>query len=154
MPHYLIDGNNLLGKLSVRDKSFLPENPSSRELLVLKLSGYFQDKKDEVILFFDGYENDRIRGGKIRIMYSNKRPADLLIREKIEHTKNRKTLCVVSSDNEIRNFAKVCSCRVIKSEEFAATLSSGKKSSNASAEDEKNTGGDKEFFIKIFSQGN
>ncbi|NUN07869.1 MAG: NYN domain-containing protein [Ignavibacteriaceae bacterium] len=153
MPHYLIDGNNLLGKLSSRDKSYRAENPLSRELLLMKVISYFQNRKDEVTLFFDGYESDKLRAGKIKIVYSNNRPADKLIRERIEQAKSRSNLVVVSSDNEIRNYARVCSCSVIKSEEFSVNLFERKAPEKEHYNDEKTTSEDKEFFLKLFSQG-
>lgn len=153
MPHYLIDGNNLLGKLSNRDKSFRAENPSSRELLLIKVISYFHNRKDEVTLFFDGYESDKLRGGKIKIVYSNNRPADQLIRDRIDHSKKRANLVIVTSDNEIRNYARVCSCTTIKSEEFSVNLFERKAPEKESHNDEKTTSEDKEFFLKLFSQG-
>ena len=34
---------------------------------------------------------------------------------------------MISSDHEIQNFAKVCSCEVLSSEEFAKELATSKK---------------------------
>jgi len=150
MRHFLIDGNNLLGKLSVREKSFRPENPASRELLTIRLRDFFREKNDSVTLFFDGHESEKINGEKIKIVYSDKREADALIREKIERTKNRKTLVIVSSDNQIRNFARVCSSETILSEEFASQIS---RREAATTEDKIPPSTDKEFFLKLFTSG-
>ncbi len=153
MNHYLIDGNNLLGKLSIKDKSYRAENAGSRELLLIRLTDHFRTKNDSVTLFFDGHENGKLSGGKIKIIYSNSRTADSLIREKIEKTKNRKALKVISSDHEIQNFARVCSCEIISSEDFAKRLFA--KNSNPDDSDIKHdTSVDKDYFIKLFTSGN
>lgn len=41
----------------------------------------------------------------------------------IEHSKNRSLLVIISSDREILNFAKVCSCQTYSSNYFANLLS-------------------------------
>ena len=41
----------------------------------------------------------------------------------IEHSKNRSLLVIISSDREILNFAKVCSCQTYTSNYFANLLS-------------------------------
>ncbi|MFH1195493.1 MAG: NYN domain-containing protein [bacterium] len=116
--HYVIDGNNLIGKMSQSGK----RNTSSREQLVLKLDRYFHQKKVNVSLHFDGFEKETISATKIRIFYSQKRTADALIKNEIENHNSSKSICVVTSDFNLMEFARVCSCKVKKSEEFANEL--------------------------------
>jgi predicted RNA-binding protein with PIN domain len=116
MIHYIIDGNNLIGKVSELKKN--PDKQSAREKLALLLERFFHRKKIKVSLHFDGFENEVIKVSGINIKYSLNRPADELIKKQIESSKNTKSIVVVSSDNEIISFAKVCGCKVLKSEEF------------------------------------
>jgi len=116
--HYIIDGNNLIGKMSQMGK----RNASSREQLVLKLDRYFHQKKVTVSLHFDGFEKEIISASRLRIVYSQKRTADALIKSEIENYNSTKSICVVTSDFNLMEFARVCSCKVKKSEEFANEL--------------------------------
>ena len=122
MKHYIIDGNNLIGKIKNLKSLFQKDKQASGEKLVLILERYFIRKKAKVTLHFDGFENDPIKSSKIKITYSGNRTADENIKDQIERSKNRTNLIVVSSDNNLREFARVCACERIKSEVFAKQL--------------------------------
>ncbi len=123
MQHYLIDGNNLIGKQSSL-KSLQETDPQqSREKLTFILDRYFVNRKYKVSLHFDGFEKDKIRTAKMKIVYSDNKTADEKIRQQIEYAKNPKKLVVITSDFSLGEFAKKCSCSVIKSEEFLKKLS-------------------------------
>lgn len=124
---YIIDGNNLIGKISNLEKIRKSNPQAARDNLTAILDRYFSNKKLEVSLHFDGFKHEGLKSAKARIKYSNNRPADLIIKEEIEKSKNRKLICVVSSDHEVMNFAKVCGCKTIKSESFAKNLFSQSK---------------------------
>jgi len=123
--HYIIDGNNVIGK----DKDLKKANQDSRARLVFLLEKYFLNKKVSVRLYFDGYEKDRIRAGKLKIMYSNNLTADDLIRNEISKTKNCRTVCLVTSDFSVAEFGRKNSCTVISSEEFLQSMKT-KKNNN------------------------
>ena len=122
MKNYIIDGNNLIGKIKNLKSLFQKDKQASGEKLVLILERYFIRKKAKVTLHFDGFENDPIKSSKIKITYSGNRTADENIKDQIERSKNRTNLIVVSSDNNLREFARVCACERIKSEVFAKQL--------------------------------
>lgn len=127
MKHYIIDGNNLIGKIP-EIKSLQNIDPqNSREKLAFILDRYFSKSKQKVSLHFDGFAKDPIKTSKVNITYSDNKTADEKIREQIERAKNPKLITVVTSDLTLSEFAKVCSCSVIKSEKFAAKLSSAEK---------------------------
>jgi len=71
-----------------------------------------------VSLHFDGYESNRLNISNGKIIYSESRTADEKIKNQISSFKNRSEIVVVSSDNGIRDYAKVCGCSLMKSEEF------------------------------------
>ncbi|WP_337872455.1 NYN domain-containing protein [Ignavibacterium sp.] len=144
MLHYIIDGNNLIGKISSLKK--LPDKQSAREKLVLLLEKYFLGKKIIVSLHFDGFENLPIKVSGIKIYYSQNRSADEIITNEIEKIKNTKSVIVISSDTEIASFAKVCGCQVKSSENFYKELISSK----GKIDDEKPTDFNKDEFKKLF----
>lgn len=86
------------------------------------LGRYFSKRKASVSLHFDGFENDTIKISAIKIIYSGSSTADEKIKREIERSKNPKNYILVTSDVNIAEFGRVCSCDVIKSEEFARQL--------------------------------
>ena len=127
MRTYIIDGNNLIGKITSLSRLQKKDKQSVREKLVLLIENYFHNKKEKVSLHFDGFENKSLRLSKGKIIYSEKSTADKKIKDQIEASKNRKNLIVVSSDHEIQNFAKVCSSKVVSSEDFSKEILSANK---------------------------
>ncbi len=119
---YIIDGNNLIGKIPKLWKMQLKEKQSSREALVYQLERYFYYKKIQVSLHFDGHKNANIRAKGIRIIYSEHTNADNKIKDEISLSNNPKLITVVSSDYNVLDFAKVNSCSIIKSEIFAREM--------------------------------
>ena len=120
MKTYLIDGNNLMPKINQIKNQ---DKQSAREKLVFLLENYFSSKKSKLYLHFDGFENSPLGLTNGKIIYSGKSSADKNIKDQIETAKNRKDLIIITSDHEIQNFARVCSCEVISSEAFAKELS-------------------------------
>ena len=140
--HYLIDGNNLIGKIPAIAKIHKQNPQSSRELLHQKLSSYFASKNVGVTIYFDGFENIKLGSSKIRIDYSNNRQADDNIRAFISHHKSPTHLILISSDRPLAQFAKKCTCKVIASEDFAKQMNYD------------NSGDDEEKKINKLSQSN
>lgn len=119
MKEVIIDGNNLIGKnkaLSIIQKK---DKTAAREKLAFLLDRYYSNKALKAYLHFDGYKNISIRTENIRIIYSNEKTADERIKAQIEEAKNRKDITVVTSDRNLQQFAKVCSCGFISSENFS-----------------------------------
>ncbi|OGU76924.1 MAG: hypothetical protein A2V93_00370 [Ignavibacteria bacterium RBG_16_34_14] len=118
MKHYIIDGNNLIGKVKKLSELQKKDKQSAREQLVYLLQNYFSGKKVKISLHFDGYENNRINIINGKIIYSGSQTADEKIKDQISSSKNKRDIIVISSDNGIRDYAKVCGCSLMKSEEF------------------------------------
>jgi predicted RNA-binding protein with PIN domain len=121
--HYIIDGNNLIGKIASIWILQQKDKQAAREQLTFIVDRFFGQKKFEVTLHFDGYKNDAINSQNLRIQYSGSRTADELIKKEIMNSKNSREICLVSSDNNLIEFARVCECMVENSENFAAELS-------------------------------
>lgn len=122
MQHYIIDGNNLIGKIKSIWNLQKKDKQAAREKLALLIDQFFYEKKVKITLDFDGFENLPIKTSKIRIHYSQNKTADDLIKHQIEMQGNTRVITVISSDSNILQFAKVCHCNVQKSEEFATLL--------------------------------
>ncbi|MDO8548725.1 MAG: NYN domain-containing protein [Ignavibacteria bacterium] len=118
MKHYIIDGNNLIGKVKKLSGLQSKDKQSAREQLVYLLQNYFSRKKVKVSLNFDGYENSPLNISNGKIIYSESKTADEKIKDQISSSKTRRDIVVVSSDNGIRDYAKVCGCSLMTSEEF------------------------------------
>ncbi len=122
MKHYIIDGNNLIGKIKTLNQIHRKNKKQSAEKLAFILSRYFNTKKASVSLHFDGVSRDETKISGIKIYYSGKISANEKIKEEIARSKNPKNIILVTSDNNLAEFGRVCSCHVIKSEVFAKEL--------------------------------
>ena len=132
MKKYIIDGNNLIGKIRSLGNLQKKDKQASREKLAHLVERYFSNKKVEVILNFDGFANQKISVSKIKLVYSDKISADEKIKKQIEAESNKRNVVVISSDNNVREFAQVCGCEIISSEDFGKEIT---KSQNADDED-------------------
>jgi predicted RNA-binding protein with PIN domain len=131
MRHFIIDGNNLIGKIGSLHKLQQKDKQSSREKLAFILESYFRGKpNNKVSLHLDGFPGQSIKVQNIKIIYSGKKTADDEIKSQIEHDKNPRTIIVISSDRNLKDFASVCCCDWISSEDFAKDIM------NRSPEDE------------------
>lgn len=119
---YIIDGNNLIGKIPDLMRIQKKDKQASREKLYYLLQRYFSSRKSKVYLHFDGFESNPLRSGNIKIIYSENNSADDEIKNQVSSSKNRKNITVISSDSNVAEFAKVCSCRVISSDNFAVEI--------------------------------
>jgi len=130
---YIIDGNNLIGKISDLWELQNKDKQLSRVKLVKIIDQYFNSKNVKVSLHFDGFAGDAIPTTSSKIHYSNNKTADSEIKHEIDSSPNPKVIAVVSSDHSVQNYAKVNSCKVLKSEEFSKQLTE-KKSINSEEE--------------------
>lgn len=146
--HYLIDGNNLIGKMKDLWNLQSTDPQASRELLVKKIERYFAAKKQKISLHFDGHPGQGIRSSKVRIIYSYNKTADEEIKTEVTIVKNRKLICVVSSDHSIQNFARACSCEIMNSEKFAKMINS--KNFDPESEESKIKSIDNEEMKRLF----
>ena len=148
MKHYIIDGNNLIGKISFLNKLQKTDKQRAREQVVFLIQQYFHNKKVNISLHLDGFPSQPINLYNGKIIYSHSKTADEKIKEQIEETKNRKNIVVVTSDNNLREFARVCGCEILSSEKFGKSITQKKD-----VDEEKpqiNSEGDIEEFKRLF----
>lgn len=113
MKTVIIDANNLIHKVPDFRKLF-KENPESAQLALVESVKTKVCRNHRLIFVFDGFA----KVNKSCVEYSGNRKADDVIRKYIEDNYMIKTLCVVSSDAEIKRLAKICGCEVKNSEVF------------------------------------
>lgn len=147
MLHYILDGNNLIGQHQQLKQLQKVNKQSSREKLAFMIGNYFSDKKVIVSLHFDGYPNESIKIPKAKIIYSENKTADDRIKNEIELARNTANIIVVSSDNNIREFARVCRCKILSSLEFISMLNQKKNTTDEKKIDDN----DIEFYKKLFN---
>ncbi|MHB8578949.1 MAG: NYN domain-containing protein [Ignavibacteriaceae bacterium] len=148
MKNYIIDGNNLIFKIKSLEKLINKDKQATREKLAFMIDDFFYGRKVNVTLHFDGYESLPLKLSNIKIVYSMNEKADAKIKRQIDSSKNPRNNIVVSSDLDIKNFARVNGCQVLSSPEFSRMLNS---ISRKNAEDEKtNTNLSTANWEKIF----
>jgi predicted RNA-binding protein with PIN domain len=126
MKHYIIDGNNLIGKIKEIFLVQQKDKQASRVKLAYMIDNYFAGKNAKVTIHFDGFAREPIKLSKSKIVYSDDQSADDKIKDQIEKSKNRIKLTIVTSDSNLAQFSRVCSCEIIRSEDFAKNISVGK----------------------------
>jgi len=70
---YIIDGNNLIGKIVSLVNLQKKDKQAPREKLVYILDRYFIKKKANVTLHLDGHSGVKINSSKMKIIYSEKK---------------------------------------------------------------------------------
>lgn len=137
---YLIDGNNFIGHTS----QYEHRDPRSKRELTAKLWIFFKMKRTKILLVFDGPPDPRISEQKfpeksLTIIYPDMdENADTVIKDIIAKREILKKFYVVSSDREIKDFAKQTGAKSLTCEEFNKTLKSVLKEHKKLKELEKN----------------
>lgn len=137
---YLIDGNNFIGHTSPHNL----RDPQSKYDLVSKLQIFHHIKKTKVILVFDGNPDPNLTGEKFRdktlsvIFPPGGQNADGVIKEIILKQSDLRRFFVVSSDREIKSFARSKGANPLSCKEFNRELKTIMKEHRKSLEKEKN----------------
>lgn len=127
MQHFILDGYNLIHAMPALKKTLAHDAQSAREMLIHSVARLTHRKKFRCTIVFDGSPpSNTVKqspNAPIHVVYSSPQNADAKIKQMIEQSKHRSLLVIVSSDREILNFAKVCSCQTHTSKHFANLLS-------------------------------
>jgi len=153
---YLIDGNNFIGHSSPAEL----RDPQSKHRLVSKLQRFQRQKKTRVLVVFDGnpdsdFIDERFRKKYFSVLFpSFDQNADEVIKEIISKQTDLRRFFVVSSDREIKNFAKEKGAKSLSCEEFERELKSALKEHRESQAEEKKVAPPSSFeinqWLKIF----
>jgi predicted RNA-binding protein with PIN domain len=137
---YLIDGNNFIGFLAQSEL----QNPKSRLTLVRKLLAFQKIKNTKIYLVFDGAPDPQINGNTLPenrffVLYPGPgQNADTVIKKIITRQTDRRRFFVVSSDREIKDFARSKRAKSVDNKEFHKELKQALKEHKKLAAEAKN----------------
>jgi predicted RNA-binding protein with PIN domain len=138
---YLIDGNNFIGHTS----SYQLRDPRSKYSLVAKLLIFNKIQKAKIIVVFDGPPDPEITDQNfpeksLTILFPDRgQNADTIIKDIISKRARERRFYVVSSDREIKDYARTCGIKPISCEEFNKELKEALKENKDLKEMEKET---------------
>ncbi|HOJ37769.1 MAG TPA: NYN domain-containing protein [Ignavibacteriales bacterium] len=123
MEYLFIDANNLMHYLSKKERKVY-----NRADLVAIIDRVFIKKKFKINLYFDGFPNEVITSSVAKIIYSNNKHADNVIRNELEKEYyNPKKVTVITSDLQLQEIAKVNTSKVMSCEDFINKYLSAQK---------------------------
>lgn len=137
---YLIDGNNLLGRIAPHEL----REPSGRDGLVARLLAFQRVTRARIHLVFDGNPDvtptDVVVNPKFTVHFPGEgQSADDVIREMIDRQTDRRRFFVISSDRAIRDLARKKGLEAVTSDVFARELKTAIKEGKKRRELEKRT---------------
>lgn len=120
---YLIDGHNLIARLP----DINLDDPDDEAKLVIKLRGFAAKHKKKCIVVFDGgipggYSTMSNKSVTVVFAAASHTNADNVIKERITKINDPRNWTVVSSDNEVLNFAKNYKTQAQTSAQFTQIL--------------------------------
>ena len=152
---YLIDGNNLLGRIAPHE---LRER-SGRDGLVVRLLAFQRVTRARIHLVFDGNPEEAPTDIPVNAKFTIHYPgagqsADDVIRDMIARQTDRRRFFVVSSDRAIRELAKKRGLESVTSDVFArelkAAIKEGKKRRELEKKTESPTGLEIDLWDEVF----
>ena len=120
---YLIDGHNLIARLPDIDL----DDPNDEAKLVIKLRGFVAMNRKKCTVIFDGgipggYSMMSNKSVKVIFASAFHTNADNVIKERIRKIPDARNWTIVSSDNEVLDYARRYHMRAKTSSEFAQHL--------------------------------
>ncbi len=121
---YLVDGNNFLGHCSDRGI----RTPEAKHGLILRLLAFQQFTRSRVYLVFDGRESadfpdEEFKKDKFTVLHPEPGlTADSILKDMIDRRHDRRHLILVSSDRELKEFARERGAGVVGCREFEREL--------------------------------
>lgn len=123
-PHYIVDGYNLIHNIP-RFHNFLDSSlEHARNALIYFLRSYLSSRKVKITIVFDGDEVGYIEKPPnpsrwLKTIFSKPpEKADPIIKKLIQKTRNKKSLILVSADNELIRFSNQHGVQALSPEEF------------------------------------
>lgn len=121
---YLIDGNNFIGHTSPTEL----RDPQNKYKLIAKLFIFNKIKKSKIIVVFDGPPDPEITDqnfpqGSLTVLYPDRgQNADRIIKDIISKRARERRFYVVSSDREIKDYARDNGIKPMTCREFNKQL--------------------------------
>jgi len=155
---YIIDGNNLVGCFP----DITLDDPEARSRLLFVIRKFQENKKNNIIIVFDGESDEGMRNqmtsSKFTIVYPEiGNSADDEIKEILSGFNYFKDVVVVTSDRELKTFARKKGAKTINSIEFYFELKRfshiyGKKEENQKRIDAELDETEVDQWMKIFNE--
>jgi predicted RNA-binding protein with PIN domain len=155
---YIIDGDNIIG--SSPDISL--EDPKARPKLIYIIRKFQENKKNNVTIVFDGMPENGVQREDLSEKFCVRYPppgtsADDEIKRILNGFNYFKDVIVVTSDRELRTFAKKKGAKIINSVEFYFELKRfsrvhGKKEETKKRIDTQLSDAEVEQWMKIFER--
>jgi len=123
-PHYIIDGYNLIHNIPRFRKSLDSSLEYARNMLIFFVRSYLSSHKVKITIVFDGdevgyIENPTLSTQRLKVIYSKPpEKADPIIKKLIHKTQNKKSLFIVTADNDLINYSKQHGVQVLSPAEF------------------------------------
>jgi predicted RNA-binding protein with PIN domain len=116
---YIIDGNNLMGSSS----DISPEDPQARGKLVHFVRRFQENRNNNVIIVFDGAPENGVHREELSPKFSVRYPlsgssADEEIKHILDGFNHFKDVVLVTSDRELKTYAREKGARTVNSIEF------------------------------------
>jgi predicted RNA-binding protein with PIN domain len=151
---YLIDGNNFLG----RTIPPVHRDPQHRYDLARRLLIFQRLTRSRVILVFDGPPDPKLveaeaPGGKFSVLFPPRgETADTVIKDLLASLKDLRRFFLVSSDRELRAFARSRGARVLTCAEFNVMLKEAVKRNRRAREMTKTTEEPSPLEVDLWSE--
>jgi predicted RNA-binding protein with PIN domain len=155
---YIIDGNNLIGSCS----GISLEDPQARPKLIHIIRRFQENRNNNIIIVFDGVPGNGVHreevSPKLCVRYPlNGSSADEEIKQILEGFDCFKDVILVTSDRELREFAKKKGAKIINSIEFYFQLKrvsriSGMKEETEKRIDARLSDQEVDLWLKIFDR--
>ena len=151
---YLIDGHNLIPKLSLR----LDSMDDEQELIAILQEYARLERKKQVEVYFDGappsHAGTRRLGTVTAHFVRQGTTADNAIRRRLKKMgKSAKNWTVVSSDRQVQAEARSARADVLSSDEFAGKLKQAREAAPKPANDRKLSKHEVDDWLEIFKKG-
>lgn len=155
---FIIDGNNLIG--SSPDISL--DDPDSRKKIIQLIKRYQENKNNNILVVFDGEPFGDLHvhpiSNKLTVMFPKYgSSADEEIKKLLDSYNDFRDVMLVSSDRELKSFAKKKGAKVVNSIEFYFELKRlfrffGKKEESQKRINLKLTKSEIDQWLKIFNK--
>jgi predicted RNA-binding protein with PIN domain len=150
---YLIDGNNLLGRIAPHEL----REKGGREGLVGRLLAFQRVTRTRIHLVFDGNPEETPTVIEVNAKFTIHYPgaggsADDVIRDMILEQADKRRFFVVTSDRALRDLAKKRGLEVLTSDDFARDLNAAIKEGKKRRELEKRAEAPTSLEVKLWDE--
>ncbi len=150
---YLIDGNNLLGRISREEL----QDRRGRDGLVVRLLAFQKVVRRRIFLVFDGKPEDELAEVRVNDKFTIHYPdegssADDVIKNILDGLTDKRNFFVVSSDRDIKDFARARGIRSMDSDEFFRDLKKALRERKKQREMEKRVSEPSSLEIRLWDE--